>query len=254
MFDKRKCFADMLAQLALEYNAQPADFTAEGLTLTEPRLHPKRRIYTHEAPFFQMATTGRGAVATADPVLHDFMRRFADGKSGHWLFERPNLAVIEAELNRHGFTLTQTFHMFLPGGAVPKAVMLKGFTVRWFDAESVLALYPNARFPNAVGASPNLDRPDVIAAAACDGDEIAALAGASADTADFWQVGIDVLPEYRGRGLGKMLVRALCAAIEARGKMPFYGTSLSNLHSQNIALESGFYPAWVEVSSRKPAD
>ena len=30
MFDKRKCFADMLAQLALEYNAQPADFTAEG--------------------------------------------------------------------------------------------------------------------------------------------------------------------------------------------------------------------------------
>ena len=65
------------------------------------------------------------------------------GKSGHWLFERPNLAVIEAELNRHGFTLTQTFHMFLPGGAVPKAVMPKGFTVRWFDAESVSALYPN---------------------------------------------------------------------------------------------------------------
>ena len=45
-----------------------------------------------------------------------------------------------------------------------------------------------------------------------------------------------------GAVLGKMLVRALCAAIEARGKMPFYGASLSNLHSQNIALESGFYP------------
>ena len=136
----------MMAQLALEYNAQPADFTADGLTLTTPRLHPKRRVYTHEAPFFQMATTGRGAVVTADPVLHAFMRRFAEGKSGYGLFERPNLAGIEAELNRHGFTLTSTFHMFLPGGAIPEAVMPESFTVCWFDAESVSALYPNKRF------------------------------------------------------------------------------------------------------------
>ena len=146
MIDKQKCFTDMMAQLALEYNAQPADFTADGLTLTAPRLHPKRRVYTHEAPFFQMATTGRGAVVTADPVLHAFVRRFAEGKSGYGLFGRPNLAGIEAELNRHGLTLTSTFHMFLPGGAIPEAVMPESFTVCWFDAESVSALYPNKRF------------------------------------------------------------------------------------------------------------
>ena len=27
------------------------------------------------------------------------------------------------------------------------------------------------------------------------------------------------------------------------------GTSLSNLHSQNIAHKSGFYPAWVETEA-----
>lgn len=241
----------MMAQLALEYNAQPADFTADGLTLTTPRLHPKRRVYTHEAPFFQMATTGRGAVVTAAPVLHAFVRRFAAGKSGYGLFERPNLAGIEAELNRHGFTLTSTFHMFLPGGAIPATVMPKGFTVRWFDAKSVSALYPNKRFLNALSAQANPDRPDVIAVAACAGETIAALAGASADTPDFWQVGIDVLPEYRGRGLGKTLVRMLSARIAALGKTPFYGTGASNLHSQRIAVQSGFYPAWIEISSRR---
>ena len=114
--------------------------------------------------------------------------------------------------------------------------MPKDFTVRWFDAESVSARYPNTRFLNALSAQANPDRPDMIAVAACAGETIAALAGASADTPDFWQVGIDVLPEYRGRGLGKT---------------PFYGTGASNLHSQRIAVQSGFYPAWVEISSRR---
>ena len=97
----------------------------------------------------------------------------------------------------------------------------------------------------------NPDRPDVLALAAYDGDEIAALAGASADTDALWQVGIDVKERYRGHGLGTTLVSLLCDRIEALGKTPFYGTVLANLHSQNIALNTGFYPAWVEISSFK---
>jgi hypothetical protein len=38
------------------------------------------------------------------------------------------------------------------------------------------------------------------------------------------------------------------------GEIPFYGTSLSNLHSQNIALNSGFRPAWVEIGAKKQPD
>ena len=69
-----------------------------------------------------------------------------------------------------------------------------------------------------------------------------------------WQIGIDVLPEYRGRGIGKTLVTLLKNEAEKRGALPYYGTSLSNLASWKIALGSGFAPAWVETESRPCPD
>ena len=161
------------------------------------------------------------------------------------------MLCIERELNKYDYTLSQTFHMFLPGKLHKMRVMPNNFTQKWFDKMSVKMLYPNTDFPNALSEDENPDRPDVIALAAYDGGEIAALAGASADTDTLWQVGIDVKERYRGHGLGTTLVSLLCDRIEALGKTPFYGTVLANLHSQNIALNTGFYPAWVEISSFK---
>ena len=171
-----------------------------------------------------MASTGSGVVITANEVLH-------------------HLLCIERELNKYDYTLSSTFHMFLPGKPRKTRVMPCAFTLKWFDKTSVKTLYPNTDFPNALSEKENPDRPDVLA--------LAALAGASADTDALWQVGIDVKERYRGHGLGTTLVSLLCDRIEALGKTPFYGTVLANLHSQNIALNTGFYPAWVEISSFK---
>jgi len=33
--------------------------------------------------------------------------------------------------------------------------------------------------------------------------------------------------------------------------IPFYGTGAANVHSQNIAIKSGFKPAWVETEATK---
>ena len=35
------------------------------------------------------------------------------------------------------------------------------------------------------------------------------------------------------------------------GNIPFYGTSVSNYHSWNIALNCGFSPAWIEIGAVK---
>ena len=43
------------------------------------------------------------------------------------------------------------------------------------------------------------NRPDMLAVAAIDGDKIMGMAGASADNKTMWQIGIDVLPKYRGQ-------------------------------------------------------
>ncbi|MBP5793063.1 MAG: GNAT family N-acetyltransferase, partial [Spirochaetaceae bacterium] len=94
------------------------------------------------------------------------------------------------------------------------------------------------------------DRPDELAVAALDGTQIMGMAGCSADTPKLWQIGIDVLPQYRGRGVGTTLVTLLRDAAFQRGAIPYYGTSLSNLGSWNIALSSGFVPDWVEVEKQ----
>ena len=35
------------------------------------------------------------------------------------------------------------------------------------------------------------------------------------------------------------------------GDVPFYGTAAANIHSQNIAIRSGFRPAWTETEAVK---
>jgi GNAT superfamily N-acetyltransferase len=123
------------------------------------------------------------------------------------------------------------------------------FEVKWFEGNEIHQFYEGKKFPNALCASYNPQRPDVLAVAMYDGDKIVGMAGCSADTPLLWQIGIDVDEGYRGRGIGKHLVTLLKNETENRDKAPFYGTSLSNLHSWGIALGSGFSPVWVEIQT-----
>lgn len=250
---KKAYFDRMMEQLALEYNTTPTAFTTPGFTLTFPTKPASVRLFSKEAPFFSMACTGNSVVATADERLHPFLQALAgEVKDLHRLFEFPAMEKMNAELKKYGYALWGNEHMCLPGRAFPEFSIAPEFTLKWFETKETLsAFYPNEKFRMALGKAYNPDRPDVIALAAMDGDRIAAVAGASADTADLWQVGIDVVEEYRGKGLGTALVSALCRRIEELGKIPYYGTAAANVHSQIIAAKCGFYPAWVETGAYK---
>ena len=60
-----------------------------------------------------------------------------------------------------------------------------------------------------------------------------------------------MFPKYRGRGVGTYLALLMKNEIIKRGEMPVYGTAAANLHSQNIALNCGFRPVWVEIEAEK---
>ncbi|MBQ2668872.1 MAG: GNAT family N-acetyltransferase [Clostridia bacterium] len=251
--DSKIAFEKMMAQLALEYNTEPTAFTKEGLTLTTPALHEGQRIYSHEMPFFAMATTGNSVVITVDERLHAPLRALAEeAEDLHRLYEFYNLQKIEALLKPYGYGVRGTVHMYLPGESFPEKPLSDAFSYKWFETEEDIAsFYPNEQFTMALSEQYNPDRPDVIALAAMDGDHIIAVAGASADTKTLWQVGIDVLPAYRNRGLGTALVCALCRRIEEKGFLPFYGTAVANIHSQIIAVRCGFRPTWTETLTYK---
>jgi predicted GNAT family acetyltransferase len=58
------------------------------------------------------------------------------------------------------------------------------------------------------------------------------MAGASEDSKTLYQIGINVLPKYRGKGIGTNLVALLKQELLKRGKVPFYGTSVSHIISK----------------------
>lgn len=123
--------------------------------------------------------------------------------------------------------------------------------VKWYERSDIPQLYNDTRFKNALFYDVNALRPDILAVTAVINGQIAAMAGASMDSELFWQIGIDVMPEYRNKGLATMLVSALTDEILNRNAVPYYGTWSANIGSRNVAADSGYFPAWVETSANK---
>lgn len=237
---------ELLRLLSLEYNCSADDFSRDINILTELKLCDGQRWFSDKKELFRMVTLGRNAVITADPCIHPFLSDYIEKKTGHWIFEVPNLLEIEKELRRFSYTLAQSHHMFLPSKKVEPRL---DCPLRWYYGEDIHRFYGGDRFPNAICEKYLPEHPDRIAVVALDGNEIMGMAGCSEDATGWMQIGIDVMPQFRSRGIGTHLVTVLKNKIEELGAIPFYGTSISNYHSWNIALNSGFRPSWVEIGA-----
>ena len=247
MFSKPQILEIVCEQLAIECNCRAGDFGKAENVITTPALSDKRRKFSDQPFFFKMTTMGGNAVISADECLHDWIAEFAQGKPGHELFEHTNLREIDRQLAPHGKQLFQTHHMFLP--FKDNAPQMMDIPIKWFEQDELHQFYEGTPFPNAFCETPLPERPDMLGVAAMEGESIVAMAGCSADTPLMWQVGVDVIPTHRGRGLAAQLVSRLRDEILARGKIPYYGTSLSNIYSWKTALTCGFCPSWIDTEN-----
>ena len=94
---------------------------------------------------------------------------------------------------------------------------------------------------------------DVLGVGAYDAGKLIGLAGCSADADKMWQIGVDVLPDYRKQGVGSALTSRLAVEILARGKVPFYCSAWSNIRSVRNAIQCGFLPVWAEMTVKPTA-
>ena len=138
--------------------------------------------------------------------------------------------------------------------------------VELLDAEQFERFRGDKRYSNALGFS--VTRPDVLvlAAYAVDGAgdtegagipanaDPVAMVGMSDDSPIMRQIGIDVLPAFRGAGIASALVRDAARLTLAEGYLPFYGTSPSHMLSQRVALNAGLVPTWWEYVSTSMND
>ncbi len=126
--------------------------------------------------------------------------------------------------------------------------------VELLDAEQFERFRGDKRYSNALGFS--VTRPDVLVLAAYPAEESEpahadpiAMVGVSADSPIMRQIGIDVLPAWRGAGIASVLVRDAARLTLAEGYLPFYGTSPSHILSQRVAMNAGLVPTWWEYVS-----
>jgi GNAT superfamily N-acetyltransferase len=134
------------------------------------------------------------------------------------------------------------------------SVKQDNFEYKFFYDKEIASLYDEKGFDSALDYGSCLSenpkiRKDKIALVAYVDDKIVGIAACTDDCDSMWQIGIDVLPEFRGKNIASFLVNKLSHKIFEKGKIPYYCTAWSNISSRNTAIKAGFKPAWVEIAS-----
>lgn len=209
----------------------------------------RARVYEGMDLFFRaILFCGKGYLM-ADEAIYDWCRQEYEeqGPEPEWFCRFSNLRRLDGCLRSHGREVADTHIYFLPAGQ--ESAEKPDFEVRWLEEEELYDWKEGRQFRHAIAGSELM--PDVLAVAAYIDGKAAAVAGASEDSPLLWQIGIDVLPEFSGKGLASRLVALLKQEILARGKIPFYGTAESHGISRSVAINAGFFPAWAEVYARR---
>lgn len=234
-------------QLALDYSCDVADFGIEKNIVVENKPFEGRRIYDNDGCFLKIISIGGRSIISASQELLPWCEEKLVKRSADWLFQYPNLRAIDNKLQELGHEIADIHHYYLPNGKVEEVQPITA--IRWYEREEILQFEDYERFDEALVFDEN--NPDMLAVAALDGHKIIGMAGSSADSEIMWQIGVNVMSEYRGKGIAKNLIMLLKNEVLKRGKIPFYGTIESHLNSQNVAINSGFFPAWAELYSQK---
>lgn len=238
-------------QLGLDLACSPASFDSYENSIVVSKLPDGRRLFSKERDFFKMATFGCGTVISADEKIIGWCTEHLMNREGIRLFELNAIYKIESELRKYEKHLSGIGEFYLPfRGVSRKKALHPTAEAKWFEKNEIPQLYSDKRFKNALLYEMEGLRPDILVVAALIGGQFAAMAGASMDSELFWQIGIDVMPEHRKKGLAAYLVSELTEEILKRNAVPYYGTWSANIASRSVAAASGYFPAWVETYAK----
>lgn len=212
-----------------------------------------------ELPFIcDLTSYGTNIVASVSKELEEIAREYINKFQLEHCFETPSLHELMDSIRPLGYNVCFMAEYSLPDidillgtGLADKlqAELLENgsYEIRIMGQDDFKELY-TGQWSNALCRERK--ELDVIAAGAYINGKLAGLAGASADCQAMWQIGIDVLPEYRRQGIASALTSRLAVEILKKGKVPYYCCAWSNIGSIRNAVASGFRPAWVQVTAK----
>ena len=238
-----------MEQSAIDLCADASDFLKEEPTVVLSGVSEGARRYL-QLPFScQLVSYGSGVVASVSGELCETVENYIKSYPLEHLFETPNMHALNEALIEKGEKICFMAEYFLPDLDVLRPLDCD-YEMRILNRGDFSELY----LPEWSNALCEKRRElDVLGIGAYDGERLVGLAACSADCEEMWQIGIDVLPEYRRQGIASALTSRLAIEILNRGKVPFYCAAWCNIKSVRNAIKSGFRPAWVEMTAKSIA-
>lgn len=227
---KNEMMQKVYNQLAIDYNCQPADFLKDDIIFTEAKKLDGRRALPFTEPRLELLTFGRGMIINASANIMKYVKRQFKYKS--------NLEIINSPL------LKSFNPYYLPDIDNLKSVKNNFCEYKIIQRDEILSYYELPDMHNALQYNKNSERPEFLGVVAIKENKVAGIACASNDSDCLWQIGVDVISEYRGNGIAVSLVSILAKECLNRNVIPYYTTDIGNINSQRVAIKSGFFPAW----------
>lgn len=235
-----------MKQSAIDLNCNLNDFLSNEnkVVISTPKENARKYL---NLPFFcDLASYGNNIVASVDKIIEEIVKKYIDKYPVEHCFETPNMHVLNTELQKFDMSICFMAEYFLPDIDILKPLPCK-YEMKVLEPNDFTNLYI-PEWSNAL--CENRKHLDVLGVGAYDNGELIGLAGCSADCDKMWQIGIDVLSDYRREGVASALTSKLAIEVLNREKVPFYCAAWSNVKSVRNAIKSGFKPAWVEMTAK----
>ena len=244
MYTNQDILQIAMKQSALDINCDPQDFLASTNIVVKSVIGSMARKYYKEPIACNLVSYGSNIVASAKEEYRSIVEEYIEKFEFYHCFETPNLHWLDSRMSELGQKVCFMAEYFLPDMERLDRLSCK-YELKVLEHKDFIDLYV-PEWSNALCK----DRAelDVLGIGAYDGDKLIGLAGCSADCDSMWQIGVDVLPEYRRQGIASVLTANLAIETLERNKVPFYCCAWSNIRSAKTAIKSGFVPAWVEMT------
>ncbi|MCR5719066.1 MAG: GNAT family N-acetyltransferase [Lachnospiraceae bacterium] len=233
-----------LRQSAEDMGCKAQDFFSDKNVVVPYNPGKNARKYIKQPVICNFVSYGSNIVVATTEEVADLVAEYIGMFEFYHCFETPNLHWLNERLEKRGSKVCFMAEYFLPdvNRIADKECM---YETRILVQEDFKDLYiPD--WSNAL--CEDRKQLDVLGVGAYDNDRLVGLAACSVDCDEMWQIGVDVLPGYRRKGIGSALTSRLATEILNRGKVPFYCCAWSNIRSAGNAIKSGFVPAWAEMT------
>lgn len=238
-----------LQQSAYDCNCAPEDFLSQQNLVTRSRKHALARKYLPLPFACDMVSYGNNIVAQTSEELNGPVAAYLQKGPAFRCLEPPYLHVLDDSLEEFGLQVCFMAEYFLPDLHCLRALPCDR-ALRILHPSDFADLYGE---PWSHALCESRRELDVLGVGAYADGRLIGLAACSADCETMYQIGVDVLPEYRRQGIASALTSRLALEILSLGKVPFYCAAWCNIPSVGNAIRSGFRPAWVEVTARDRA-